>query len=61
MGKFEGLVEESKENVSDRNIVDEEIRNLQAESFYGEITFNFKHGVLQPIFDKKQTKTIKQI
>ncbi|KKN36609.1 hypothetical protein LCGC14_0771960 [marine sediment metagenome] len=54
-------IAESKEHVTDLHIVETEIRHIQGENFYGEITFHFKHGVLQPIFNKKETKTIKQI
>ncbi len=56
----EAIEKESKEHISDLNIVETQIREIQAEKYYGSITFKFKNGILQPVCDKNGTQAIKR-
>ena len=58
--KSTNIQEISEVHVSDINIIETQVREIQAERYYGEITFGFTNGILKPICNKTGTKEIKK-
>lgn len=51
---------QSENHIQDLRIIEEQIRYVQANKFYGNITFSFKDGILCPIISRNETKEIKK-
>ncbi len=52
------LEETTRLHTLDLSIVEGEVRELQATAYSGDLVISFKHGALQPISRRNQTKKI---
>ncbi len=52
------LEEATRLHALDLSIVEGEVREIQATAYCGDLVLSFKHGALQPISRRNQTKKI---